>query len=701
MSTKRSIIVMVVLALVLAQGLSVLFSFSARASGREIYVDDSFHYPRDGTAEHPYRLINDALTVAQDGDTIYIYGGVYNETLVVTKRVSIIGSIDDGITYIEKIAEHDYTVDMAANFSSLENVTVRDPSHFITVSNGALIRISARNVIVQKNTCRNASCWGIFLDGNGDSTIVGNLVNITRGISVKASDNNVFSNNFMRNSTDSGISIMNSNNNIIYNNTIWNCSYGVYARATKDLNISLNTIKRALLEGVYMYQDQASLLQNNTLLNNTGGMRLSSTDTKILENHFDYNQYGIYLTLTGNLVQGNIIKNSSSTGIMTDSWSHGNVFIKNHLTNNTPNAHDLGSDSWDYNGSGNYWSDYNNVDRDHNGVGDVVYVFSGGRDRYPLGDFLKAPQKPCKPSPADDKENVGLKVTLWVRVNDSDSQFLTVYYYNAANDEKIGTAQYVKSYTNASVLYTLPFDTTFAWYAVSNDSMQENRSDIWFFTTRQRPPLNKKPIADAGGPYKVRIGQTFFLNGSKSYDPDSNLSLLFYRWNFGDGTSEILAENPTHNYSNAGVYTVVLTVVDRDGRSNLTSTTVTVAGALSDNMPPVGIISPPSGLRTNQVERFNATSSYDSDGTIVSYRWDYNGDGVYETNWTSTSQGSFVYASAGSYVVTLQVKDDTNAVNSTTALVVVVAPPKKSPGFEAAGILVALMITVALLRKRQ
>ena len=132
MSTKRSIIVMVVLALVLAQGLSVLFSFSARASGREIYVDDSFHYPRDGTAEHPYRLINDALTVAQDGDTIYVYGGVYNETLVVTKRVSIIGSIDDGITYIEKIAEHDYTVDMAANFSSLENVTVRDPSHYIT-----------------------------------------------------------------------------------------------------------------------------------------------------------------------------------------------------------------------------------------------------------------------------------------------------------------------------------------------------------------------------------------------------------------------------------------------------------------------------------------------------------------------------------------------------------------------------------------
>jgi hypothetical protein len=294
-----------------------------------------------------------------------------------------------------------------------------------------------------------------------------------------------------------------------------------------------------------------------------------------------------------------------------------------------------------------------------------------------------------------------LKVIFWVHVNDSDSQFLTVSFYNAANDEKIGSERYVKSYTNATCMYTLPFDTTFAWYAVANDSMQENRSNIWFFTTRQRPPLNKKPIADAGGPYKVRVGQTFNLNGSESYDPDSNQSLLFYRWNFGDGTSEILAENPMHNYSNAGVFTVVLTVVDRDGRSNLTSTSVTVAGALSENKPPVPIISLPTGLRTNQLETFNATSSYDPDGAIVVYRWDYNGDGIYETNWTSNPLGSFVYANSGSYFVTLQVKDDTNVVNSTHVTVVVVAPPKKSPGFETLGILVALLITVALLRKRQ
>jgi parallel beta-helix repeat protein len=701
MRSKGTLVVVLLLGLLLTQGFVPLFSGPVQASGREIYVDDSFHYPRDGSAEHPLRLINEALTVANDGDTIYVYGGNYNETLVVTKRVSIIGSIDDGITYIEKIEDHGYTVDMAANFSSLENVTVRDPGHFVTLVNGALIRVSAHNVIVQKNTCQNASCWGIRLEGGGDNTIVGNTMNLTRGISIQASDNNVFSNNLVINSTEYGISLINVRNNILYNNTVQNCSYGIYARTTQNLNLTNNTITHALIDGIYLYQDQGSILRNNTLSNNSGGMLLSSTNGKVIDNKCYDNQFGISFSLTSNLVQGNVVYRSMSAGIKADSWSRSNIIIKNHLVNNSPNARDYGSNTWDYNGSGNYWGDYRNIDRNHDGVGEVIYYFPGGRDNYPLGNFLKAPQKPCWPSPVDDKENVGLKVHFWVRVNDSDSQFLTVYFFNAANDELIGTARSVRPSTNATCQYTLAFDTTFAWYAISNDSLQENRSNIWFFTTRQRPPLNKKPIADAGGPYRVRVGQTFALNGSKSYDPDSNLSLLFYRWNFGDGTSEILAETPQHNYTSAGTYTVVLTVVDRDGRSNLTSTTVTVSGALADNKPPIPVITPIRSTRTNTFVIFNATGSSDTDGLIVAYRWDFNGDNIYESNWSSSATSSYVYSHAGSYMVRLQVKDDTDAVNSTTTSVLITAPPKKSPGFEVVGVLAAVIISMVLLRKRQ
>jgi PKD repeat protein len=53
---------------------------------------------------------------------------------------------------------------------------------------------------------------------------------------------------------------------------------------------------------------------------------------------------------------------------------------------------------------------------------------------------------------------------------------------------------------------------------------------------------------------------------------------------------------------------------------------------------------------------FDATSSFDPDGSIVSWVWDY-GDGVSETGEMS----SHTYHSAGVYTVTLQVRDDQGA----------------------------------------
>ncbi len=700
MHTQRFVIVLL-LGLLLVQSIATLVQEPLRAASREIYVDDTLHLDQDGTAEHPYRFIRDAIAAANDGDTIYLFGGVYNESITVTKHVSLIGSIDEGITIIDYTYPHDYTVSIETNFASLENITVRDSLNYLTNPNDALIRVAAHSVILQKNTCNQSTCWGILLDHAGDNTIVGNTVNITKGISVQYSDNNVFSDNILLNATNTGITILNSNHNILFNNRFENCSYGIYTRTTQYSNISNNTLINISLDGIYLNQDQGSLLKNNTIMHTTIGMRLTSTGATIKWNTLDKNQMGMSLTLTDSLVIGNRVKNSSSTGMAVDVWSHGNLFTENHLNNNTPNARDDGGNAWNNDSHGNYWGDYNNIDLNHDTIGDVPYRFTTGRDEFPLGDFLKAPQKPCRPSPADDKENIGLKVTLYVHVNDTDSPFLTVSFFNAANDQKLGTARYVRNNTNASCLYILPFDTTFAWYAISNDSMQENRSNIWFFTTRQRPPLNKKPIADPGGPYRVRRDQLFAFDGSGSYDPDSNASLLFYRWNFGDGTSEILAKNPVHNYTKTGLYTVTLTVVDVDGRSNFSTTTVTVAGNLSENLPPVAVIAAVPHFLTNQLVLFNASGSYDTDGTVVAYHWDFNGDGVYETDWNSAPYGSYVFSKAGSYTVVLQVKDDTGTVTTANAAAVVAAPPKKTPGFEVAGVLAATAVALVLLRKRK
>ncbi len=66
---------------------------------------------------------------------------------------------------------------------------------------------------------------------------------------------------------------------------------------------------------------------------------------------------------------------------------------------------------------------------------------------------------------------------------------------------------------------------------------------------------------------------------------------------------------------------------------------------------------------------FNATASYDADGTIVEYFWDF-GDGSNATGILVTHD----YSTNGNFTVTLRVTDDESATASANATVTVLQP---------------------------
>jgi PKD repeat protein len=68
---------------------------------------------------------------------------------------------------------------------------------------------------------------------------------------------------------------------------------------------------------------------------------------------------------------------------------------------------------------------------------------------------------------------------------------------------------------------------------------------------------------------------------------------------------------------------------------------------------------------------FDGSASTDSDGTIVSYAWDF-GDGITATDTLATA--SHTYAAAGTYTVSLTVTDDGGLTGSATQSVNVTAP---------------------------
>jgi len=87
------------------------------------------------------------------------------------------------------------------------------------------------------------------------------------------------------------------------------------------------------------------------------------------------------------------------------------------------------------------------------------------------------------------------------------------------------------------------------------------------------------------------------------------------------------------------------------------------------NQPPVANFTySPEKPVVNQSVTFDASSSYDPDGKIIAYEWDF-GDG----NITNTTEEKIKhsYSEAGSYKVTLTVTDDKGATNSTTKMVTV------------------------------
>lgn len=680
--------------LVLLGGIITFFPGNqVKAENNEIYVDGSYTGYSDGSAEKPYTSIQQAIDLANDGDTIYVFGGTYDETLIVNKKIKLWGSIDGKPTIIDTRADKRYTVEITADYAEIQDFTISDRNDHKTSPIGALIAVKADNVIVQGNTLNDTKSWGIYLHPQGNGNVISaNFINNTaRGIYADNSDTNDIFNNIVANCSEYGIQITSSANNRLYKNYVSNCTHGIYLQQCTQVNISSNSINTTTFHGVYIEQSTGGTMRYNTLKNNDGVGIYLNGDTFILsENIFDHNERGLTLVGSSNIIRNNSFSNSSASGVYTLPSSKNNIIYLNDFKNNGKNAQENGDNQWYYGTQGNYWDDYNNVDRNIDGVGDTPYIKNGVVDEYPLGYFLKPPKKPENPSPEDTATGVGLKITFKVDVEDPDSDYLTVYFYRADTNALIGTDKKVPAGGTAECTFTQPFDTTFAWYAIVNDSLLENQSDTWFFTTMTTPPNNKPPTADAGGPYAAAPGEIISFDASNSSDPDGKID--FYRWNFGDGTSEILAETPQHIYEKSGEYTVTLTVIDNNGTTDTDIITVSISGQI--NKKPIADPDGPYTGKTGSEIVFLGVNSTDEDGSITNYTW-YLGDGT-------TAYGMIVthtYTEPGSYLIMLTVTDDQGKTDTAQTLLTIEKASPQTPGFELFILLIAITLMLRWRKK--
>jgi PKD repeat protein len=240
-------------------------------------------------------------------------------------------------------------------------------------------------------------------------------------------------------------------------------------------------------------------------------------------------------------------------------------------------------------------------------------------------------------------------------------------------------------------------------YGVSLIVSDGEKIDIDTFTvTIIEAPVNHPPVAAISiATDKVDRGKDLSLDGRSSTDPD--LDTLTYDWDFdaSDGVDDwVRGALVVHRWSTAGVYQVTLHV--SDGKlSNRTTTLITVLLPPPPNQAPRAF----AGNDTVAVKGREVTlrgEGSDDDGFIVSWEWDIDADGTYDTY--SEVNGNLVttFDEVGLKTLWLRVTDNRGGVTKDSVIITVEKADKDgndSPGAGALAALVALAIIVTLVRQ--
>jgi parallel beta-helix repeat protein len=139
------------------------------------------------------------------------------------------------------------------------------------------------------------------------------------------------------------------------------------------VNITGFTIQNGQNSGLLIENSKNFRIYKNIIENNSIGIKIiSSINSKISNNTIVNNSdYGIYITNTQ----------------VPLNFSKYNTIFHNNLIGNKNNVFDCGEkNNWTYKKQGNFYDDYNGIDRDKNGIGDNSYLIPGGesKDNYPL-----------------------------------------------------------------------------------------------------------------------------------------------------------------------------------------------------------------------------------------------------------------------------------------------------------------------------
>ncbi|MCD6468178.1 MAG: PKD domain-containing protein [Thermoplasmata archaeon] len=245
-------------------------------------------------------------------------------------------------------------------------------------------------------------------------------------------------------------------------------------------------------------------------------------------------------------------------------------------------------------------------------------------------------------------------------------------YIWSFGDGRMGNGKIVTHSYNSPGIYTITLTVT--------DNKGKKDTETKTITVNSQPTPSEFTVSLSASKTTVEIGEKIVFT-AKIENSNGGVTTLashqykyYYRFDFGDNkhltgyVDDAGVVKASHVYSISGKYNAKVTVTERATGSSKTDVVAVNVKGNGGNQPPVANAGGPYKQKSRIVS-FDASKSFDSDGRIVSYSWDF-GDGRHIRNWRYTKI-MHMYWKEGVYTVTLTVKDNKGATGTDTTTVTI------------------------------
>lgn len=295
-----------------------------------------FPLPLPTIVPDDYPTIQQAIDSSKPGHMILVKPGIYNESLLINKSVSLIG------------VDRDTTIISQTLTISADNFTIRGFTIDCACAKSTIVLNSSSNCEIRDNKL-GAVSTGIGIYGGSGNKIMGNDILGPHGCCC---------------GPPLGIDVWNSSGNIIMRNTVYADATSLRLRASNLNHIYHNVFTANWLKpAVTLIRSNSNVIEGNTLYDDSFEMSSRIELWASCNNSIFHNNFMGFWGFGG----GSASQDEKSTN---NTWDDG---------------YPSGGNYWiDYEGSDNHSGPYQN-ETGSDGIGDESRnITGGGQDRYPL-----------------------------------------------------------------------------------------------------------------------------------------------------------------------------------------------------------------------------------------------------------------------------------------------------------------------------